>query len=101
VEKNGNSEQFKWSITTYLYDIKKQKLDDILEGFLIACVDFIQKSNDNEYAESYIKELIEFYYHLIFEDNEKTDLKNRIISLFYKVKEFGQKKMVYDDFRQD
>lgn len=86
VEKNGNSENYIWSITTDLYDIKQKNFVDIIEGYFLACSYFIEKENNIKYAKDYIKELVEFYHKLI-NSEEKKQLQNKIFDLFEEVKD--------------
>ena len=81
VEEKGSSEKYSWKITTDLYDVQYKTLDDILEGYIISSSDFIDKKDNMKYAKDYIKELIGFYNKKI-SDDEKSDLQNRIFSLF-------------------
>ena len=90
VEKNGNSESQPWSITTYLYDIKQKNIDDIIEGYILACSYLIEKENNIKFSKDYIKELIEFYHNKI-NSEEKNQLQNKIFDLFEKVNYFSQK----------
>ena len=84
----GNSDNYLWSITTDLYDIKLKGFDDILEGFIVGSAFFIEKKENISYAKSYIKELIEFYC-IKMEDNEKKNLLNRVIYLFASIKDLA------------
>jgi hypothetical protein len=90
VEKNGNSESYPWNITTYLYDIKQQNFDDIIEGYIIACNYLIEKENNIKFTKDYIKELVEFYHDKI-NIEEKNQLQNKIFYLFEKVNYFTPK----------
>ena len=86
VEEEGSSEKYPWKETTYIYDKKGKTLDDILEGFIIACLDFLDRGNDIKYAKDYIKELIEYYENKIHKQ-EKEDLKNTLLKLFELVRD--------------
>ena len=86
IEKNGNSENYIWNITTDLYDIKQKNFVDIIEGYFLACSYFIEKENNIKYAKDYIKELVEFYHKLI-KNEEKKQLQNKIFDLFEEVKD--------------
>jgi hypothetical protein len=90
VEKNKNSKNYPWNITTYLYDIKQKNFDDIIEGYILACTYFIEKENDIKYAIDYIKELIE-YYHDKINNEEKNQLRNKIFDLFVKANDLAIK----------
>jgi hypothetical protein len=90
VEKNGNSENYLWNITTFLYDIKQKNFDDIIEGYILACNYLNEKENNIKYAKDYIKELVE-YYHDKINSEEKNQLQNKIFDLFEKVNYFTQK----------
>ena len=82
VEEEGNSDKYPWSITTELYDEKLKSFDDILEGYITSCADFIEKKSDNIiYAKDYIRELIT-YYNEKMKEEEKIDLQKRIFDLF-------------------
>jgi len=87
IEKNGNSENYIWNITTELYDIKQKNFVDIIEGYFLACSYFIEKENNIKYAKDYIKELVEFYHKLI-NSEEKKQLQNKIFDLFDKAKDY-------------
>ena len=80
VEEEGNSEKYPWKETTYLYDKHGKTLDDILEGYIVSCGDFIEKESNIKYAKDYIKELIGYYGDKIHGD-EKKALKNRLFKL--------------------
>ena len=80
VEEEGTSEKYPWKETTYLYDKKEKSLDDILEGYIVSCGDFIEKESNIKYAKDYIKELIEYYGDKI-NKKEKKELKNRLLKL--------------------
>ena len=86
VEEEGSSAKYPWKETTYIYDKKGKTLDDILEGFIIACLDFLDRGNDIKYAKDYIKELIEYYENKIHKQ-EKEDLKNTLLKLFELVRD--------------
>lgn len=87
-EKNGNSKDYPWNITTNLYDIKFTNFEDIIEGYILACSHFIEKENNIKYAEDYIKELVE-YYHDKINSEEKKQLLNKIFDLFERVNDFA------------
>ena len=81
IEEEGNSEKYPWSITTELYDQKLKSFDDILEGYIISCADFIEKKSHNvNYAKDYIRELI-MYYNEKMKEEEKIDLQTKIFNL--------------------
>ena len=88
IEEEGNSEKYPWKETTYLYDRKEKELDDILEGYIEACGDFIDRQSNVKYAKSYIKELIEYYGSKIHR-KEKDQLKDRLIDLFKSIRELA------------
>ena len=81
VEEEGNSDKYSWKVTTDLYDVQYKTLDDILEGYILSSSDFIEKKDNIKYAKDYIKELIGFYNKKI-SNEEKSDLKERIFSLY-------------------
>ena len=96
IEEEGGSDKYPWKETTYLYDKKRKDLDDILEGYIEGCGDFIEKQSNIKYAKSYIKELIEYYSSKIHK-NEKIKLKNRLINLFERVRDFAlETPSIYD-----
>ena len=96
IEEEGTSDKYQWKEITYLYDKKAKDLDDILEGYIEGCYDFIEKQSNIKYAKSYIKELIEHYSSKIHL-KEKTILKNRLINLFTRVKDFAlETPLIYD-----
>ena len=84
----GSSDNYLWSITTDLYDVKLKGFDDILEGFIVSSAFFIEKKENIFYAKSYINELI-VYYGSKMEENEKKDLINKVIYLFELIKDFA------------
>ena len=88
IENEGNSEKFPWDEITILYDVKKKNLYNILEGYMVSCGDFIEKKNNIKYAKDYIKELIE-YYNQKLEEEEKINLKKKLLDLFDLVKDFA------------
>ena len=96
VEEEGSSEKYDWKETTYLYDKKEKSLDDILEGYIVGCGDFIEKESNVKYAKDYIKELIEYYggkIHL----KEKKELKHRLLKLFDYVRDLSlETPAIYD-----
>jgi len=61
IEEKGTSDEYPWEETTYLYDKKEKDLDDILEGYIEGCYDFIENQNNIKFAKNYIKEIIEYY----------------------------------------
>ena len=81
VEEEGNSDKYSWEVITDLYDVQYKNIDDILEGYILSSADFIEKKDNIKYAKNYIKELIGFYNEKI-SNKEKSDLKERIFSLF-------------------
>ena len=96
VEEEGESDKYPWKETTYLYDKKGKDLDDILEGYIEGCGDFIEKQSNIKYAKSYIKELIEYYSSKIHK-KEKIQLKHRLINLFERVRDFAlETPSIYD-----
>ena len=78
VKEEGNSSSYPWKIITYLYENKKQSLEDILEGYITGCAEFIDNRKYIKYAKLYVKELFEFY-KVGYE--EKTSLLKRVIEL--------------------
>ena len=88
IEEEGNSDKYPWKETTYLYDRKEKELGDILEGYIEACGDFIDRQSNVKYAKSYIKELIEYYGSKIHR-KEKDQLKDRLIDLFSSIRELA------------
>ena len=96
IEEEGTSDKYQWKETTYLYDKKGKDLDDLLEGYIEGCGDFIEKESNIKYAKSYIKELIEYYSSKIHK-KEKIMLKNRLINLFERVRDFAlETPSIYD-----
>ena len=81
VEEEESSEKYPWKETTYLYDKNKISLDDIFEGYIVSCGDFIENKSNIKYAKDYIKELIGYYGNII-KSKEKKQLKNRLLKLF-------------------
>ena len=81
INKYNNTYDFQWEESTELYNIQENGLDDILEGYIISCVDFIEYKNDVDYAKKYIKEFIEYYSKTIDID-EKNNIKNRLLKIF-------------------
>ena len=72
-----------------MYDVELKAFDDILEGFIIASVDVIDKeSNDIKYVKDYINELITFYKG-IMDDEEKCNLRKRVVSLLDLVSDYA------------
>ena len=88
IDNDGNSNNFPWNATTYLYDIKLKNFGDILEGYIISCKFFIEKGNNIKYAKDYIKELIE-YYNQKMSKEEKIELKKKMLYLFDIVKDYA------------
>jgi len=88
IEEEGTSEKYPWKETTYLYDKKEKELGDILEGYIEACGDFIDRQSNVKYAKSYIKELIEYYCDRV-SNREKTKLKDKLIDLFKSIRELA------------
>ena len=80
IEEEGDSAKYPWQETTFLYDKKEKGLDDILEGYIVSCGDFIEKESNIKFAKDYIKELIEYYSDKI-KKKEKKDLKIRLFKL--------------------
>ena len=81
VEEEESSEKYPWKETTYLYDKKEISLDDIFEGYMVSCGDFIEKESNIKYAKDYIKELIGYYGNVI-QPKEKKQLQKRLLKLF-------------------
>jgi len=79
IEKEGASDKYPWEDETFLIEKKGQGLDDILEAYFISCGNTFE--NDIKHTKNYIKELIEYYIEQKNE-NEKKDLKNRLIKIF-------------------
>ena len=89
VENEGNSNNFKWETTTNLYDLNhKNYFEEILEGYILGCSDFIEKESYIKYAKDYIKEFIEYYNNEINKEQKK-QLKNKIFELFENVKDYA------------
>ena len=96
IEEKGTSDEYPWEETTYLYDKKEKDLDDILEGYIEGCYDFIENQNNIKFAKNYIKEIIEYYSPQI-NKKEKAKLKNRLINLYLEVKDFAlETPLIYD-----
>ena len=96
VEEEGSSAKYPWKETTYLYDKKEKGLDDILEGYIVSCGDFIEKENNIKYAKDYIKELIEYYSDKI-KKKEKKDLRIRLFNLLEIVRDYAlETPQIYD-----
>jgi len=95
VEEEGNSDKYPWKETTYLYDKKEKSLDDILEGYIVACGDFIEKKDNIKFAKDYIRELIVYYHNI--EKKEKKELRNRLFKLLELVRDFAlETPAIYD-----
>ena len=88
VKEEGNSKDYQWTETTYLYEKKGTGLDDILEGYIDACSWFIEKDENIKYAKDFIKELIEYYGNKAGKKGKK-DLKNKLFKLFEAVKDLA------------
>ena len=89
VENEGSSNNYKWETTTNLYDLNhKNYFDEILEGYILGCSDFIEKESYIIYAKDYIKEFIEYYNNEI-NNEQKNQLKNKIFDLFENVKDYA------------
>jgi hypothetical protein len=89
VENEGSSTNFKWETTTNLYDLNhKNYFEEILEGYILGCSDFIEKESYIKYAKDYIKEFIEYYNNEI-NNEQKKQLKNKIFELFENVKDYA------------
>ena len=89
VENEGSSTNFKWETTTNLYDLNhKNYFEEILEGYILGCSDFIEKESYIKYAKDYIKEFIEYYNNEINKEQKK-QLKNKIFELFENVKDYA------------
>ena len=96
VEEEGNSDKYPWKETTYLYDKKEKSLDDILEGYIVGCGDFIEKKDNIQFAKDYIRELI-VYYHDNINKKEKKELRNRLFKLLELVRDFAlETPAIYD-----
>ena len=96
VEEEGSSEKYPWKETTYLYETKGKNLDDILEGYIVGCGDFIEKESNVKYAKDYIKELIE-YYGSDISKKVKRELKDRLLNLLELVRDFAlETPVIYD-----
>ena len=96
VENEGNSNQYPWNVITNLYDKKQKNLDKILEGYMSSCGDFIEKEENIKYAKDYIKELIEYYNRIIYEE-EKNNLKKKLLCLFDIVRDLAfETPQIYD-----
>ena len=89
VESEGSSNNFKWETTTHLYDLNhKNYFEEILEGYILSCSDFIEKESYIKYAKDYIKEFVEYYNNEINKEKKK-QLKNKIFDLFENVKDYA------------
>ena len=86
VKEEGNSSSYPWKIITFLYEDKKQSLDNILEGYIVGCSEFIDNRKYIKYAKQYIKELFDFYK---VEPRERKTLINRVFELFPVVVDFA------------
>ena len=83
VEKEGASDKYNWPDETFLIEKRGQGLDDILEAYFLSCGNIFE--DDVKSTKNYIKELIEYYIGQK-KENEKNDLKNRLIQIFDIVK---------------
>lgn len=89
VESEGSSNNFKWETITHLYDLNhKNFFEEILEGYILSCSDFIEKESYIKYAKDYIKEFVEYYNNEINKEQKK-QLKNKIFDLFENVKDYA------------
>ena len=89
VENEGSSNNYKWETTTYLYDLNhKNYFEEILEGYILGCSDFIEKESYIKYAKDYIKEFVEYYNNEI-NNEQKKQLKKKIFDLFENVKDYA------------
>ena len=96
VEEEGTSEKFLWKTITLLYDVEFKPFDDIISGYVIASADFIEKESNIKYTMDYIRELI-IYYNEKMDEQEKNDLKKRVIALIDLVKDFAfETPKIYD-----
>ena len=97
IEEEGNSDKYLWNEIIYLNNVNGKEFDDILEGYIEACYDFIERQSNIKYAKSYIKDLIEHYDSIFQKRRDKIILKNRLINLFQLVKGFAiEMPLIYD-----
>ena len=88
VEEEGSSDKFSWKTTTLLYDVQFKSIDDIIEGYISASADFIEKENNIKYAKDYVRELIGFYNEKM-DESERDDLQKRAFALFALVSDYA------------
>ena len=88
VEEEGSSDKFSWKTTTLLYDVQFKSIDDIIEGYINASADFIEKENNIKYAKDYVRELIGFYNEKM-DESERDDLQKRAFALFDQVSDYA------------
>lgn len=76
----GHCDNFSWNRTTEIYDLKLKGFDYILEGFFRSAA-FIKDNEDLKIVETYIEELLEFYYKK-FANEEKEELLIKFVDLY-------------------
>ena len=94
--EEGDNEEYPWKEIIYLYEHKKNSFSKIIEGYIISCGDFIENINNIKIAKKYINELVEHYKDK-FKDEEKKNLRKKLLSLIDIVKDIAfETPKIYD-----
>ena len=97
IENDEDIKNYSWEIITDLYN-NHCTLSELLEGFIENSIDFVINTNNLNYANLYISELLEFYSIQISKD-EKNELSKKALILISQIYDYSlDNKLITDVF---
>ena len=80
LEDKGTPINYNWSIVENIYTEHGNTVAEMIQGFLLSCLDFVQNEKTLNLAKEYFTELI-FYYKKSLSNKEKKEIVQKIIHL--------------------
>ena len=78
--EGGNAKNYGWEIVEDIYNVRRNSIADIMQGFIENCIDFVQNEKLLKLVKNYFKELINYYKKQI-NGKEKREIVNRTLHL--------------------
>jgi len=78
IEENGTPSDYGWEIVESIYREHGNSIADMIQGFLYACLDFVQNEKSLKLVKDYFHELIYFYKNLLSIEEKKEIVKKTI-----------------------
>ena len=80
IEDEGTADNYNWDIVDSIYREHGNYVDEMIQGFLYSCLDFVQNEKTLKLAKDYFTELI-FYYKKSLSSKEKKEIVRKTVHL--------------------